>query len=190
MIHTYGGFLFFPVFIILGLDALNVNHPFSLFKPHENWTDSQKIISIPDIRDNKALAESIRDSLGLMGWLPEWTMARENERFRFDITHNGAEYRIGAGLKTGVVSIKRKAKGFGSVLRSLHPFNENLPAGTLIVNSWQYYKDAGFFYVLLAVISGIYFILKLKKGKKAAIVAVCTALTISLLLFIYVWQIG
>lgn len=190
MIHTYGGFLFFPVFIILGLSALHVNHPFRFFLPTEKWTESEKSVVIPQIKDNMLLAQSLRDSLGLMGWLPDWTMHRDNEAFRFEITHNGADYRIEARLKTGKVKIKRRAKGFGSVLHSLHPFNENLPAGCFTVNSWQYYKDVSVLYVILAVISGIYFFLKRNNGKTTGIIVICSSLFLSFILMIYVWHAG
>jgi hypothetical protein len=190
MIHTYGGLLFFPVLIIVGISAYDVNHPLSFLKPHEKWTISEKTIYIPEIKQNNKLAESVRDSLGLMGWLPDWKMNRNNERFIFEISHNGAEYRINAELKTGRVEIKRRAKGFGSTLRSLHPFNENLPSGTFLVNSWQYYKDASVFYVILAIASGLWFFLKRKTGRTAGIIVIVSALLLTLLLTYYTWQTG
>lgn len=189
-LHTYCGFLFFPLLIILGLSALNINHKFSIMKPHQDWTESQTQVNIINLADNQLLAEAIRDSLGLMGWCPFWTQNRNVERFRFNIMHNGAEYRIDAALKTGIVKVKRRANGFFSVLNSLHFFNNDLPRGSWIINSWQYYKILCIFYIILAIISGIYLFVKRKTGIVPGIIVLFSAMVISTILMIYIWQIG
>lgn len=186
-LHTYGGFLFFPLLIIFGISALHINHKFSIFAQHQVWTESHVQISIVNSADNMQLAEVIRDSLGIMGWLPDWRQERNGEIYWFNINHNGAENRIEANLETGVVKINRRATGFGSVLNSLHFFNTDLPGGSLIINSWQYYKNACFFYIILAIISGLYFFLKRQSRLIPPLIFVGSALIITILLIIFIW---
>ena len=188
--HTYAGFLFFPLLIIFGLSAIHINHKMSIMKPRQQWTESQAQINIVNLTDNQALAEAIRDSLGLMGYCPYWTHNRNEERFRFNIMHNGAEYRIDAALKTGIVKINRRGNGFGSVLNTLHFFNHDLPRGSWIINSWQYYKNLCVFYIILAIISGIYFFIRSKTGLVPGIIVMSSALIFSTLLMVYIWLIG
>lgn len=189
-LHTYGGLLFFPLLLIFGLSALHINHSLGFFVPHVEWTESKKTISLHDTTDNQILAESIRDSLGLMGWCPYWTQNRNENRFRFDITHNGAEYKIDAGLETGLIKIKRRSKGFGNVLNSLHFFNENLPSGTHLVNSWQHYKNLCFIYIIIAIISGIYLFIRKKSSLATGFIIIISMLSFSAFLLLYVWLIG
>lgn len=190
LIHTYGGFLFFPLLIIFGLSALHINHGLKIFEQGEEWDESHRQINVQFIENKQQMAEAIRDSLGLMGWCPYWTQNRNNTRYRFDITHNGAEYKIDTDLQTGNVKIRRRAKGFGSVLNSLHFFNENLPSGTGVVNSWKHYKNVAFFYFAITIISGIYFFIKRKTGIKTGLIVLMSVFLISAGLIIYVWQIG
>jgi hypothetical protein len=189
-LHTYGGFLFFPLLIVFGLSALNINHKFSIMQPRQDWTDSQTQINITNLTDNQLLAEALRDSLSLMGWCPYWTQDRNEERFKFSVVHNGAEYRVEATLKTGIINIKRRANGFGSILNSLHFLNEDLPRGSWIINSWQYFKDFCVFYIIVAIFSGLYFFVKRKTGLVPCIICLGTTLIITTILIICVWQIG
>jgi hypothetical protein len=157
-----------------------------ILMPKGEWTETQKKININDNIDKQQLAEAIRDSLGLMGWCPYWTQHRDKEIYSFEITHNGAEYRIAANIDSGNVSIKRRPKGLGSILNSLHFFNEDLPSGTKIVNTWRYYKDLCFIYLLIAIVTGIWLTLKSRK-KFREIIVLCSALAMSCILILYVW---
>lgn len=187
-IHILGGLIFFPLMLVFGFSALHINHHFSFLEPHGEWVESVARISISDTTDNQALAESIRDSLGLMGYCPPWTLNRKNGRYSFEIVHNGADYQIKTDLSTGDAVIRRKPRGFGSVFNSLHFFNENLPSGTKTVNSWQYYKDAAFCYLLVAVLSGIWFIISGKsRHRKATLTVLFSSAAITAILIILVW---
>lgn len=174
--------------IIFGLSAININHKLKLLSPKGEWVESQKMIKINDNTDKQQLAGAIRDSLGLMGWCPYWTQNRNNEIFRFEITHNGAEYRITTNIDSGSISIKRKPKGIGNILNSLHFFNEDLPSGTKIVNSWKYYKDLCFIYLIIAVITGIWLALK-GRNRKVGLLVLGSSAVISCILIIFVWLI-
>lgn len=190
LLHTFGGFLFFPLLIIFGLSALNINHKFSILKPRQIWIKSQFQILIPDQADNMLLAEAIRDSLGLIGWCPDWTQKRDEERYRFNVNHNGAEQRIEAILKTGIVNVERRANGFGAILNSLHFFDGNLPGGSWVITSWKLFKEFCFYYMILALFSGLYLFLKRKTGYIPGLIVLGIALLYSSILMLYIWQIG
>lgn len=190
LFHTFGGFLFFPLLIIFGLSALNINHKFSIMQPQQVWTKSRSQIVIPDLANNQLLAEAIRDSLGLIGWCPAWTQNLNEERYKFNINHNGAERRVEAILKTGIVTVERRANGFGAILNSLHFFDGNLPDGPWIITSWKIFKDSCFFYMILALFSGLYLFMKRKSGYIPGLIFLGTALLISSILMLYIWQVG
>lgn len=186
-IHILGGLLFFPLMIIFGLSAVHINHRLSFLEPKGDWQESASHISITDNQDKQIMAENIRDSLGLMGYCPPWTQNRKDGRYSFDIAHNGADYRIEADLATGDVRVKRKPRGFGSIFNSLHFFNESLPSGNMIVNSWQFYKDAAFIYLVVAVLSSIWLIASGKRRHRKAVLAVLiSSVIITALLIILV----
>jgi hypothetical protein len=125
-----------------------------------------------------------------MGWCPYWNQNRNDEIFKFNNVHPGAERRIEANLKTGIVLVKRRASGFGSILNSLHFFNETLPQGSWIINSWKYFKNSFVFYIIITVFSSSYFFLIKKKRVFPVLICLCSALMISTLLMVYLWQIG
>jgi hypothetical protein len=185
-LHSFGGLLFFPLLIIFGVSALHINHKLGFLEPRGEWSESQATIKINDNNDKQQLSEAIRDSLGLMGWCPYWTQSGNKDYFKFDIVHNGAEYHISADLANGSVRIKRKPKGAGSILNSLHFFNEDLPSGTKIVNSWKYYKDLCFIYLIIAVSTGIWFALKMKK-RRIGLLVLSSSLILSIILLIIIW---
>ena len=191
LLHTYGGLFFFPLLFIFGLSAININHHF--INPKQEWIEIRTHHNLVNIYDNQILAESIRDSLGLMGYCPNWTkeqQVRNNDFFNFSVMRIGVEYKIEANIKTGNIKISKRPEGFFSIMNALHYFNNDLPRGTKIINSWQYYKNLFVLYVFLAVISGIYLIFKSKKYRTSGLIALFSVPAFTILLFIYIWQIG
>ncbi len=189
-IHIYGGLLFFPYLLIFGLSTLHINHDFKIFGEKQDWTERKMVIDIAEIEDNQQLAESIRDSLGLMGWCPWWTQNRNESRFRFSIDHFGSEHRINANLGTGEVIVNRRYKGFLSVLHSMHFLGSDVPRANRVINSWQYYQDFTVIYLIIAIITGIYMFLESKKEKKTGIVILSGFFVASLTFMIYLWLVG
>ncbi len=189
-IHIYGGLLFFPYLLIFGLSTLHINHDFKIFREKQDWTERKMVIDIAEIEDNQQLAESIRDSLGLIGWCPWWTQNRNESRFRFSIDHFGSEHRISANLGTGEVIVNRRYKGFLSVLHSMHFLGSDVPRANRVINSWQYYQDFTVFYLIIAIITGIYMFLESKKEKKTGIVILSGFFVASLTFMIYLWLVG
>jgi len=190
-IHLYGGLLFLPSLLIFGLSSLHINHNFQLFQEQQEWTQEAEInLHFEDISDNQLLAETIRDSLGLMGWCPWWMQDRKDDLYSFSVTHNGAEYEINADLAKDLVEIKRRSKGFGNIIHSLHFLGEEIPNGTIAINSWRYYQDFTVVYLLLAIATGIYLFLRRKQERKTGLLICCGFFLASIMLMVYIWQVG
>ena len=187
-LHTFGGFIFFPLLIIFGLSAIHINHHFLISK--NDWIEARVQHNLVNTDDNQILAESIRDSLGFMGHCPYWTQERTNDFFNFSVMRIGAEYKIEANIKTGNIKISKRPHGFASIINALHFFNHDLPRGTKIINSWQYYKNLFVLYISIAIISGIYLFFKNKKKRTSGHIILFSSLAFSIFLFIYIWQIG
>jgi len=186
-LHTYGGFLFFPLLLILGFSSLNFNHHFGVMQPEENWTETQTTFDVANLAGKKMLAENLRDSLGLMGFCPSWTQELNEETFKFSVVHNGAEYMIDISLKTGETIVRRRSNGIGNVINSLHMFNGNIPEGTMIINSWQYFKNICNYYLIVIIFTSLYFFLK---RKPRLLLFFVLTLAVSTTLMIYIWLVG
>jgi len=190
-IHLYSGLFFFPLLVIFGLSSLHINHHFQLFEENQEWSEEQVLnLHFKDTSDNQVLAETIRDSLGLMGWCPWWKQNREGDKYRFGVVHNGAEYKINADLSKDLVTLKKRGKGFANVLQSLHFLGEEIPRGPLAVNSWRFYQTLGVVYLLLASATGIFLFSRKKKERKTGLIIGCGFFTASVLLMLYIWQVG
>ncbi len=190
-IHLYCGLFFSPLLLIFGLSSLHINHHFQLFEENQGWSEETEIkLHLKDTSDNQFLAEAIRDSLGLMGWCPWWEQYRKADKYRFGVVHNGAEYEINADLSKDLVSIKRRGKGFGNILQSLHFLGEEIPGGTLAINSWRYYQALSVVYLLLASATGIFLFTRRKKERIAGLLICFGFFCASILLMLYVWQVG
>ncbi len=189
-IHIYGGLIFLPYLFIFGISTLYINHDFKLFRENQDWTETKNQIEIEDSGDNQILAESIRDSLGLIGWCPWWTQNRKESRFRFSIEHFGSEHRIDANITTGQLVVKRRSKGFLSVLQSMHFLGEKVPRANMVINSWQYYLNFTVIYLILAIVSGIYLFVNRKKELRTGLVIIGGFLTFSYSLMVYIWLVG
>ncbi len=189
-IHIYGGLIFLPYLIIFGLSTLHINHNLPFLREKQHWTEQIRQITIKDNEDNQMLAESIRDSLGLMGWCPWWTQNREETKYQFGIEHFGSEYRIQANISTGEIIINRRVKGFGHVMHSLHFLGEDVPRANMAINSWKYYLNLTVLYLIVAIISGIYLFIKRKQELALGYLILGGFLTFSISLMIYIWLAG
>lgn len=186
-LHLYAGLLCFPYFIIFGISSLHINHEFNFMKPGESTRQWRRSISIREVVDNQHLAETIRDSLQLMGWAPWWEQNRQANAYTFLVTHPGKQYRVRAYLQENRVEVEEQAKGFWPVFNSLHFLGESIPGAPVPINNWQYYQDFCVFVMLFSILSGVY--LFVKRGRETwtglLILGSCTLL--SLLLMIGVW---
>jgi len=151
--------------------------------------ESRKIaLDIPG--DDQKLAETIKDSLGIMGWCPWWEQERTEGSYHFKISNFGAEYKIILHDSTGNLEVSRRAKGIGHVFHSLHFLGGSIPNGTRIVNSWHYYQNLNVFFILIAAITGTLLFLKRKSERVVGISIAIGSFGLSVLLMLYIWLVG
>ncbi|MDA0194690.1 MAG: hypothetical protein O2887_06410 [Bacteroidetes bacterium] len=88
-IHLYGGLAGFWYLIILGTSSLNYNHHFEFMDGKKEPKDWSKIIAIDNGLENAPLAQTLRDSLGIIGWPLFWTFKRDSLSFEFNLEQPG-----------------------------------------------------------------------------------------------------
>src|SRR4051812_23880286 len=96
-LHLYGGLLCAPYLIIFGFSSLHFNHHFGFVAPDSKTVPRvwEAPVNVEFSTSNDQLAESIRNSLGLMGWTLPWTMQRDGEGdLHFDVERPGKSYTI------------------------------------------------------------------------------------------------
>lgn len=186
-LHLYAGLLCFPYFIIFGISSLHINHAFPFMKPAESMRQWQRDVPIRELDDNQQLAETIRDSLGLMGWAPWWEQNRQADAYNFQVTHPGKQYRIRAYLQENRVVVEEQSKGFWPVLNALHFVGESIPGAPVPINSWQYYQDFCVFVLVFSILSGVYLFVKRRQETWTGLLILGGCTFVSLLLMVGVW---
>lgn len=190
-IHLYGGLIFFPYLVIFGLSGLHLNHDFAVFQEQQIWeTQETQHFTFTHTEDKQILADSIKHALGLIGWAPWWDQYEKDGIFYNSVIHFGAEYRMELTLATGKLQWRRRSKGWGHVLHSLHFLGEGIPQASLLINSWQYYQHASVLYVIFAVLSGLWLFLRRKTERVLGLWVAGIAFSASLFYMLYLYLIG
>ena len=118
-IHLYGGLLCSGYLIILAVSSLNYNHKFG--EPGTEKVTWERALRIEDGEKNQAVAERVRDELGLMGWIISWEVRREeNGNLRFGIARPGKRYRIRVLFDQDRITVEETRSGFWQVTNNLH----------------------------------------------------------------------
>ena len=158
-IHLYCGLFTIFYLIAFGLSSIFLNHDIKVEKSDvtNRWNATVKI---DQNLDDKDLAESVRDQLDLMGWLPPWQFKKDSVSFDFRITHLGRNYQVDLDLTTGEVFIEEAPKGFLAVLHGLHFFNGNIPNAPFFLRTWAVYQWLTLLTMLVSLIFGLWLWLK------------------------------
>src|SRR6185369_3106920 len=120
-IHLYGGLLCAPYLIIFGFSSLHFNHHFAFVTSKSQPLNWEAPLRVESVKDNDAFAESVRDSLGLMGWPLPWKTRRDAAGdLEFDLERPGKSYTIHTELKDHQARVEERRKGFWQVFNSLH----------------------------------------------------------------------
>jgi hypothetical protein len=187
-IHIYGGLACFWYLIILGVSSLHFNHRFEFMEASGDsivW-ESRKVAINPNLEDIK-LAETIRDSLSLMGWPFPWEMERDSLTLRFAMEQPAKRYHITYSLANGKTDVVENEKGFWQAFNSLHGGGAvpNGPFTTL----WQWYTRGTVCVVLISIIAGFYIWLSSREEKKAGLFILFTSIVVTILWMIklYLW---
>ena len=187
-IHIYIGLFCLPYLLIFSLSSLNFNHHFLPEKLSEEQSASWQVkVNLPETYDNAALANMVKDSLGLFGWAPWWEYRRDSVSFRFGVTHTGKFYEVVTRKGSGVVTVNQWNYQSGNVLKGLHFLGEKIPGAPLHINMWRFYQDLTVYAVFFWVLSGLYmWILKRRKGGLESPVLLAISI-FSVALIITVW---
>ncbi len=158
-IHLYCGLFTIYYLIAFGLSSIILNHDIKVEKSDvtSSWNSTVKVDS--DL-DDKDLAESVRDQLKIMGWVPYWEFEKDSVSFSFSITHLGRNYYVDLDLTNGDVAIAEAPKGFVAVLHGLHFFNGNIPNAPFFLRTWAVYQWLTLFIMFISLIVGLWLWIK------------------------------
>jgi len=189
-VHLYGGLLCAPYLVIFGFSSLHFNHHFGFVegKPASTPRVWDAPITTLPTTDNDALAESVRDSLGLMGWTIPWNMQRDGAGdLQFDLERPGKSYTIRTVLKDHTARVEERRKGFWQVVNSLHALGA-VPNSNFAL-WWGGYTELCTVFVLFASISGLYLWVNSKRERRVGMITLAVALVLSfgLMLGVVFW---
>ena len=188
-IHLYGGLLCAPYLIIFGFSSLHFNHHFAFVTSKSQPLNWEAPLRVESVKDNDAFAESVRDSLGLMGWPLPWKTRRDAAGdLEFDLERPGKSYTIHTELKDHQARVEERRKGFWQVFNSLHALGA-VPNSKFVL-LWGGYTEVCTGFVLFAALSGIYLWLNSKRERVAGAVALIAAVAGSLALMFFVFRWG
>jgi len=171
--------------IIFGFSSLHFNHPFAFAKPGEAKVTWEQTLPLELAQDNPKAAESVRDALGLMGWMPRQRMRRDDAgNLQFDLERPGKSYTIHALVKEGRVKVEERRRGFWPVVNSLHALMA-VPNSKL-AGLWGWYTELCTWVVLFGAVSGVYLWASSARERRAGLWTLGAATAASLGLIVYV----
>jgi hypothetical protein len=184
-IHLYGGLLCAPYLIIFGFSSLHFNHHFSFVTRNGDPQKWELPLQLEPMTNNDAMAESVRDSLGLMGWPLPWQTKRDSGGdLQFTMERPGKSYAIRTELKQHLARVESRSKGFWQVVNSLHALG-SVP-NSKFTPWWSWYTELCTGFVVFAAISGIYLWLNSKRERQIGLISLIAGLLASLALMAYV----
>ena len=154
-LHLYCGLFTVFYLISFGFSSLVLNHDIRL--DNETITESWEAqVNVAAELSENDLAESVKNQLGLMGWTPYWKFSRNEDEFKFIVTHPGRNYHLNLNLTSGQVQVNEAPKGILAVLNGLHFFNGNIPNAPLLLRSWAVYQWLTLFTIFISLVLGLW----------------------------------
>lgn len=158
-LHLYSGIFTSFYLLAFGFSAIILNHEIDVDNKKNTHTWESNV-AIDTTFSDLQLAESIREQVALMGWLPRWEFKRDSGQFKFTIVHPGRKYNLTANTYNGHLTIDESPKGFLAVFHGLHFLNGNIPNAPLLIRSWAIYQWLALFVMTISMILGIWLWLK------------------------------
>lgn len=158
-LHIYCGLFTVFYLVAFGLSSIVLNHGLNLERSEvtREWFSGVQVD--PEL-SNRDLAESVKNQLGLMGWVPYWKFKRDSDSFLFEVTHPGRNYQINLKFADESVKVAELPKGFFAVLHGLHFFNGNVPNAPSFLSTWAVYQWLTLLTMLASMILGLWLWLK------------------------------
>jgi hypothetical protein len=119
----------------------------------KTWTAQ---VQVDPASSDEEMAESMRDQLGLMGWIPPWEYRKDSTQFRCIVTHLAKDTELKLDLRTGGVQAAEMHKGFWAVLHGLHFFRGNIPNAPGWMQSWAIYQWLTLFVLMASLLLGLW----------------------------------
>lgn len=154
-LHLYAGIFTSFYLLAFGFSALVMNHDVRLEKSEYTKTWDAALSLDPNLSSDQ-LAESIRDELGIMGWLPRWEFKRDSTQFAFNVVHLARKYQVDADLLTGKLIISEAPKGFLEIFHGLHFLNGRIPNAPWLIKTWAVYQWLSLFVMGISLILGLW----------------------------------
>lgn len=158
-LHLYTGLFTSFYLVAFGVSTLIMNHKVQVERKElaKEWKATVSNVSgLPDLEK----AQTIRDELGIMGWIPRWKFKSEKTLFHFSVTHPGRSYEFSYNSSTSEVHLREFPKGFVAVFHGLHFLNGKIPNAPLLIRSWAIYQWLALFMMLISLVLGIWLWLK------------------------------
>lgn len=154
-LHLYCGLFTCFYLIAFGVSSLVLNHDLKVENTavKRTWTDQ---VAVDAALADQALAENVRDQLGLMGWAPPWEYQKDSLRFAFSIVHLARTSRVTLDLATGQAEVAEIPKGFVAVLHGLHFFNGRIPNAPFFLKTWMVYQWLTLLVLLASLVLGLW----------------------------------
>lgn len=186
-LHIYAGLLCSSYLIIFGISSLNYNHNFG--KPGNEKLAWKRSLKVVDMGNDLAVAETVRDALGLVGWPLPWEIRRDDQgNLHFGLSRPGKHYAIHVLFHENQVEVQETRRGFWAVINSLHG-NMGVPASQFM-NLWGAYTELCTWVVLFSAASGVYLWTRRRKERFVGWLLLVGATFPSLLIMFYVWWWG
>ncbi len=151
-IHLYLGLVCAVYLVIYGISTMAFNHSWKTEPVKSSW---EAVVKIPVGLEGEALGEALRDSLGLVGWVPAWLIRKTDEGFRLFVGRPGREYEIYLNTATGHARVDETDKGLLSILCGLHGMR-SFPGSTWS-HAWSVYSEISIWALIFSALSGVYF---------------------------------
>lgn len=154
-LHLYCGLFTCFYLLALGTSSLILNHNLKLEKEivKSSW---EAVVEVDKNLNDRQLAESVREQLGIMGWLHSWRYQRDSTQFRFQSTHLAKTNLLTLDLNSGKTWVEVAPKGFIATFHGLHFFNGRIPNAPFFLKTWIVYQWLGLLVLLFSLILGLW----------------------------------
>jgi hypothetical protein len=187
-IHLYGGLITCWYLLIYGVSSLAFNHPWIVPPLPSGTTTWSRPVQPPPLADDVALAQAVRDELGLFGWPLPWAMKRGSDgALTFDMQRPGKQYRI--RVDGAAAHVEERSTGLRSVIRGLHGMSGGVP-GSRWMAPWTAYTEITTWIVVFSAASGVWLWWSRLRNRRAGMMLLALSASLSLGLMVYVFRAG
>ncbi len=155
-LHIYVG-LFTAIYLLaFGVSTILLNHNVDVAHDKIITSPTLQQVAIDTLLSDRQLAETVRNQMNLMGWVPPWRYKRESSHFSFVVLHPGREYRIRLNLSKGDIIRQDMPKGLLHVFHNMHFFNGNIPNAPWFLRTWAIYQWLTLLAMLISLFLGLW----------------------------------